>query len=298
MRRASKSLFSDLLVTIFAIALCMACNGGNGGTCGDCLLGTICCNDGLCHECCIDDDCLGHPGVTGCPDHRISCNQSYECECICLNAGEDCSRYPGDCCDSFACDVFTNTCMTECLSDADCLARTEIPFHEDLKCDNGVCDFDHCTTDADCPGGRVCFGGDCVTIPSCTDLSECVVLPENAVTRQSTTIQFAATAYLDSGSVAPGIAFEWSSTEPNAASVGAAGLVTGGASTGGATITATVSGCPTVTCSAAVTNYGPVIQTRVVVVDELEYTPIEGATVVVGAETEWLYLLKASLPQT
>jgi hypothetical protein len=131
----------------------------------------------------------------------------------------------------------------------------------------------------------VCFNGDCVTIPDCTELRDCVILPENAFTQQGTTARFAATTYLYSGSMAPGFTFEWSSSDPAVAAVDSTGLVTGGANTGSVTITATVSGCPTVSCTASVTNYGSAMHTRVVVVDELEYTPIQGATVAVGTET-------------
>jgi hypothetical protein len=61
------------------------------------------------------------------------------------------------------------------------------------------------------------------------------------------------------------------------------GVVTGGANTGTVTVTATVAGSPSTSCTAAVTNYSP-IGPVVVVVDELDSTPIEGAKVVVGAE--------------
>jgi hypothetical protein len=253
--------------------------------CGDdpngCAEGEEECNDGLCHECCIDDDC----SIPDCSPEYIICNDDYECECVCYQLDEDCSRDAEACCDGLACDIFTNTCMAECTGDADCTSRTEIAFSGDLKCKNGVCDFDHCSKDADCAGGKVCYDGNCVTIPPCDQLAECVVLPGSAVTKDGTTAQFAATPYLTSGAVAPGYGFTWGSSDGTVASV-AAGLVTGGTATGTATITATVDGCPT-NCTASVTNYGAVTPgtTRVVAVDELENTPIVGATVTDGTET-------------
>ena len=265
-------------LTIFISMSVVACD--DDGPCGGCPQGKVCCDDNQCRECCIDDDCLG--GVCG---EYVICNDDYECECAGGPPGEDCSRDAEACMEGLVCDPFTNTCVEECTSDAECQARTEIPFHGDLKCENGICDFDHCTKDTDCPGGRVCFDGDCVTIPACDELAECALLPESAVTQQGTTAPFAATAYLTSGIVAPGMTFDWSSSDPSVAAVDDAGLVTGGANTGSVTITATVTGCPSVSCTASVINYGPAMDTRVVVVDELDYTPIEGATVVVGAET-------------
>ena len=276
MKRLALFIILPLCVVVGASLGVVYCGNGTDG-CEDPLIE---CNDGLCHECCIDDDC----SIPDCSPEYIICNDDYECECVCYTAGEDCSRDPEACCDGLSCDIFTNTCMDECESDADCTSRTEIDFHDDLKCKNGVCDFDHCSKDADCAGGKVCWNGNCVTIPDCSQIAECVVLPTSAVTKQGTTAQLSATPYLTTGAVAPGMTFTWGSSDDTIAAV-AAGLVTGGTATGTATITATVGGCTT-TCTADVTNYGAVDPgtTRVVAVDELENTPIEGATVVVGTE--------------
>jgi hypothetical protein len=281
MKRLALFIIFPLCLVVGVSLGVVYCSDDGAGCSGDTPLE---CNDGECHQCCIDDDCLANDDMAGCSEDYIICNDDYECECVCYKDGEDCSRDPGACCEALACDIFTNKCMAECGSDADCTSRN-IPFAGDLKCKSGACDFDHCNKDADCAGGKVCFDGNCVTIPSCSDLKECVVLPGSAVTKQGTTAQFAATPYLNSGAVAPGFAFTWSSSDAAVASV-AAGLVTGGANTGPATITATVDGCPNTTCTAGVTNYGAVDQgtTRVVAVDELENTPVAGATVVVGAE--------------
>jgi hypothetical protein len=269
---------------IVAVSLGVTCCGNDDGGCKDPT--PMLCNDGECHACCDDDDCLDNQDMADCLEENIICNNTYKCECDCLQDGEDCSRDPGACCGGLACDIFTNTCMTECTGDADCASR-DIPFAGDLKCKNGACDFDHCNKDADCAVGKVCFNGDCVTIPDCSDLKECLVLPVSVVTKQGTTAQFAATPYLSSGAVAPGFVFSWASSVGAVAAVDADGLVTGGIDTGSATITATVDGCPNTSCTAEVGNYGPPTggHSRVVVVDELENTPIVGATVVIGAET-------------
>lgn len=261
-----------MLALLAAATFGVAC-GGSDNPEEECDTGLVKCDDGQCRECCDDLDCADDEW----------CND-YVCELICMDAGEDCSKDPAACCEGLACDIFTNKCMTACSTDADCASRTEIPFYEDLLCKNGACDFNHCTNDGQCPGGQVCFNGDCVTKPSCEDIASCAVLPASAVTQQGTVTTFSATAYLTSGALAPGMTFEWASDDDAIASV-AGGEVTGGATTGTATITATVSGCST-SCDATVANYGAVTagETRVVVVDELGGFPIEGATVVVGAE--------------
>jgi len=277
MKRLGLFLILPLCVVV-ATGLGVAYCGDDGGN--GCPEGQKECNDGECHDCCIDDDCT----IENCEPEYIICNDDYECECVCYQSGEDCSRDPGACCTGLACDIFTNTCVDECESDADCTSK-DIPFAADLKCKNGVCDFDHCNVNDDCEPGEACFNGDCVTIPDCTELQGCTVLPGSAVTKQGTTAQFAATPYLTSGAVAPGFVFTWSSSDDNVAAV-SAGVVTGGANDGSATITAAVDGCPNTTCTAGVTNYGEVTQgSRVVVVDELTNEPIEGASVTDGTET-------------
>ncbi len=282
MKRLALFLILPLMACgAFSLALVHCSDGGGNG----CPEGEMLCNDGECHPCCLNEDCDGDPAMSDCADDYIICNDEYECECICYKEGEDCSLDPAACCTGLACDIFTNTCMTECESDADCTSM-DIPFAADLICKNGVCDFDHCKVDGDCEPGEACSNGDCVTIPDCDELKECVVLPGSAVTKDGTTAQFAATPYLMSGAVAPGQTFTWASDAATVASV-SNGLVTGGTQTGSAVITATVNGC-TISCTADVTNYGvvPGGSTRVVVVDELENTPIQGANVVVGTETE------------
>jgi hypothetical protein len=221
-----------------------------------------------------------------CNEDLIICNWDYLCECLCDEEHEYCGRDPEYCCIGLVCDVFTNTCTPECTSDADCHARTEIPHAGDLKCNNGVCDFDRCSTDADCPPGKVCFEGYCISPAECADIAECKIEPASAATSQGTTIQFSATAYSPSGSLAPGIAFAWATSDSNVAAVDSNGLATGGSQAGTATITATATGCA-ISCQATVQNYAdvPAGLTRVLVVDELAGTPVPGATVVVGAET-------------
>ncbi len=243
----------------------------------------FCCDDGECHQCCTDDDCLGYSDLAGCILNDYVCNEEYQCECFCYDCDVDCSREPAGCCEGLACDIFTNKCVEPCASNQECQARNEIPFHEDLECDDGVCDFDHCLEDADCPGGRVCYGGGCVTIPDCADLNECVVAPAHAVTNQSARVRFAASAYLKSGALAPGIAFLWDSSDTEIATVDA-GLVAGGSGSGAATITATVAGCEPIACAATVFNYGEFTGARLVAADDLVFEPIDGAVVRAGAE--------------
>ncbi|RLB52582.1 MAG: hypothetical protein DRI34_14500, partial [Deltaproteobacteria bacterium] len=272
------------------------------------------CEDGSCAECCSDTDCgdgTCNAGVCQCPSGQemkcaagqmcveccatsdcddsvcpgqVSCDNGT-CEALGFAQGEDCSKDATACCSGLSCDVFTNTCQPECDGDAFCQAL-DMPFAGDLKCSNGVCDFDHCLKDTNCSPGMVCYNGDCVTIPSCDDIDSCQIVPAATVTQQGTAVQLAASAYFASGALAPGVTFEWASDDQTIAAVDVDGLVSGGASTGSATITATVAGGCSVSCTATVRNYGGVTQgSRVVVLSELEQTPIEGATVEAGGES-------------
>ncbi len=259
------------------------CNGGtcNAGVC-ECQAGAeMSCQEGalFCAECCLDNDC----DDSACSGNVI-CDEG-ECAFLKLASGEDCSKDSTACCPGLACDVFTNTCVTECSGDGDCTSL-DMPFHDDLKCKNGVCDFDHCLKDSTCVGGKVCFNGDCVAIPDCSEIASCQVVPASAVTQQGTMVQMAASAYFTSGALAPGVTFTWGSDQSTRAEIDANGMVTGGADTGAALITATAGGC-TVTCTADVMNYGTVTvgDSRIVVLSELENEPIEGASVTVGSET-------------
>jgi hypothetical protein len=98
---------------------------------------------------------------------------------------------------------------------------------------------------------------------------------------EDSTVQFLATAYLANNLVAPGVTFGWESGDTSVVEIDAAsGLAIGMFSAGQATVTATVNGC-SLTCTATVENLGsaPTDNLTVYVIDELEGTPIEGATV-------------------
>jgi hypothetical protein len=234
----------------------------------------LCPQDNACHECCVNDDCLADE----------ACNADFQCESLCCDEGQDCSRGVGCCCAGLCCDVFSSLCTPMCVTDSECVeSHPQVPYAEDLQCTNGCCDFLHCDNDAQCPPGLVCFNGDCKTKPDCSEISSCQVSPPNAVTQQGTQVNFVAAAFRASGALVPGVSFDWSTSDSGIAAV-SDGTVTGGATTGEATITAQVSGCAT-ECMAYVQNHGAVTSgTRVVVVDELEGTPIAGATVVVGSQ--------------
>lgn len=270
-------LLTRVLVFLPLVILISNCDDGAGG----CPEGQVECEDSVCQECCADENCLGRPGMVSCKTEYIICNDEHKCECVCYKEAEDCSRAPGGCCAGMACDVFTNTCMPECMSDEECTSRTEIDYYEDLLCKEGVCDFTPCTTDGACTG--VCFKNDCVTVPACADLKECVVLPSSVVTQTGSTSPLVATAYVQHGSLAPGITFTWTSSDVNVASVDA-GLVTGGATAGTATITASVESCQDISCTGSVSNYQTATVPRVVVIDDLTLTPVDGASVTAGAE--------------
>ncbi len=261
-----------LVACTFGVAACDG--GGDGGP--DCeAQGLYLCNDGACHECCLDEHCAADE----------ECATDFTCKKICTQANGDCSLDRGACCEGLVCDVFSSLCVTACTDAAGCAAaHADVPFAGDLQCTSGVCDFQHCTNDGQCRPGTVCYNGDCVSPSECADIASCSLVPGSAVTQQGTVVSFSATAFLQSGALAPGVTFTWGSSDDAIAAV-AAGEVTGGANTGTATITATVASCA-VTCDAAVMNYGAVAaaDTRVVVIDELAGTPVEGATVILHTD--------------
>ncbi|MBW2703285.1 MAG: Ig-like domain-containing protein [Deltaproteobacteria bacterium] len=236
----------------------------------ECRPGEHCCSNRTCRLCCYDNHCAMDE----------ICNEEYECESICLTETEDCSWDLQDCCEGLVCDQFTFSCMLACLADGDCHARTDVDFAEDLSCNDGICDFDHCSNDSPCTLGRVCFLGNCISAPTCGDVASCQVTPTSGLTRQGTTARFAAIAFTPNDTIAPGAIFEWSTSDSNVASVDAQGLVTGGVQAGTATITATVASCPT-TCEVTVYNQDQATtgQTRVAVVGADDAMPIQGAVV-------------------
>ncbi|HOX45924.1 MAG TPA: hypothetical protein PK668_20145 [Myxococcota bacterium] len=275
MIKLSKNAFLLGLALLAASAFGLAaCDSGGGGL--DCeATGEYECNDNACHECCLNDHCAADE----------ECSDAFVCEKVCLQENADCSADRGACCDGLVCDVFDATCVADCTDAAGCAAaHAGLPYAENLECNNGVCDFRHCTNDGPCLPGTLCYNGDCVSPPDCDEITSCKLVPGSAVTQQGTAVDFSATAFLHSGALAPGVTFTWASSDDAIAAVDA-GEVTGGANTGTATITATVASC-TVTCDASVMNYGAVAaaDTRVVVIDELAGTPVEGATVILHTD--------------
>ena len=272
-----KSIARWLALLLFVVTA-VACQSDQQ----DCPEGTVECTDGLCHECCIDDDCPGK--IADCPQEFTACSNDYECECTCLEEGEDCSGNLDVCCTDLNCEM--EACMPPCTDGRDCFMRYfDRPFRNAIVCEDGVCIYLTCEDDMDCPVGRCCIAGYCAD--GCdSEIRECVVLPNAALTKNGTTAQFAVTAYLRSGAVAPGFTFDWESSDESVASVDDNGLVTGGTETGEAIISARLAGCCSIICEATVSNYGNVTagQTRVITVDDLSGIPVEGATIALGAE--------------
>jgi hypothetical protein len=273
MRKLSRNAFLLGLTVLAASAFgVLACGGGSEQSCVEINPNLPHkCTDNQCHECCTDDHCAADE----------ECAADFTCKKICLEANGNCAADRSACCELLVCDVFTSVCVTACVDAAGCAAsHASVPFAADLQCTNGLCDFQHCTNDAQCRPGTVCYNGDCVSpVTDCAAIARCNLVPGSAVTQQGTAVSFSATAFLASGALAPGVTFTWASSNDAVASV-AGGEVTGGATTGSATITATVAACTT-SCTAAVQNYGAVdaADTRVVVIDELAGTPVEGAAV-------------------
>jgi len=208
MIKLSKNAF---LLGLALLAACTfgvaACSGGTDKKCED--DGLYECNDGACHECCLDDHCAADE----------ECSDAFVCEKVCLQAAADCSADRGACCTDPApglvCDVFDATCVAACTDAAGCAtAHADVPFAGDLQCTSGVCDFQHCTNDGQCRPGTVCYNGDCVSpVSDCSDIASCTLVPGSAVTQQGTAVGFSATAFLQSGALAPGVTFTWASSD-------------------------------------------------------------------------------------
>ena len=116
-------LLARLLVLLPFIIFTAVCDDGPDDPCPT---GLMLCADSVCEECCLDENCIGRPGMVSCQLDYIICNDEHKCECACYEEDEDCSRGADGCCTGMACDVFTNTCMEECNSDAECTAPLSI----------------------------------------------------------------------------------------------------------------------------------------------------------------------------
>jgi hypothetical protein len=261
-------------VLLAASVAMVACSDNGEATCKDETPNK--CADGECHECCIKSDCTG----TGedCVD--------YECVVAGLSLGEDCSKEPEGCAPGLGCDVLTNSCVLACTTDSCVDDYSDHPFNADMICTSAnVCDFNHCTKSENCQPGQACLGGNCVTIPGCDQIASCSISPKSAVVQQGTSVELNASAYFASGALVPGATFTWASSANDNAGV-ADGVVTGGSVGGEALITATVAGCQ-ITCDVGVINYAAVeTGARVVVVDEILGTPIEGISVEIAGEIQ------------
>ena len=111
------------------------------------------CVNGTCHDCRTDDQCKGKMGACG------MCNPAtYTCEKPQGN--------PGDCCTTDL-DCKNGKCWkeagaetgqcAECTSDTDCKGPR-------MQCVQGKCvSKAECQTDSDCPSGKKCENGTCIT---------------------------------------------------------------------------------------------------------------------------------------
>lgn len=155
--------------------------------------GQPCMDNGVCNEglFCVDNVCVKNPcdldicnGHGTCSDGVCTCNTGYAgiaCDgcapgyygypdCVCLGRGDSCSVGNSFCCPGLVCDVLTNKCFDACQSASDCRSRTEIQFHNDLECKDGICDFYHCEHDANCQPGKICRDGNCITWDVCENI--------------------------------------------------------------------------------------------------------------------------------
>ena len=265
--------------------------------------GGLICENNACVEpqCASDDDCSGQyvrcragrcetytpcSSDADCNDANFICLQNICEELPACAIDSDCANQ--DVCQDTGCLCEDSHChpAQPCTSDEDC--------DSDRDCVGGICVPFVCRGPEDCPPGQVCSGGQCIAAGNPDSVYQVIVLTPGGPIRQGQVIQLEALALALNGEAVPGITFHWSSSEPNRASVDAAGLLTGGSEAGDTLVTAIADNTnPPVTSDPVVFTSlaGQTADTvTVTVVDRDSRSPLAGATVMMvsgnGSETQ------------
>ncbi len=198
-----------------------------------------------------------------------ACKCTKPADCDPLNPG---NRFKWFC-------TTSKRCVRTCTGNTDCTRAGDI-------CEDNLCRPPGCGANSDCTNGDECIGGACRPAITAAEVDSCIVLPTQSLTVEGSKKTFSVVAYGPAKNVVPFHGtIAWAAE--GAATVDAAtGVVTGGNADGAFTVSATINGK---SCTAAKgTNYKAAEQgkLRVVVASLQTGLPVEGATVVAGAETQ------------
>ncbi len=249
--------------------------------------GDLYCFDSACVECFVDPHC---------PDDQIceneKCTSNFDCRDDADCAPDErcapdntCRPRPGclfddDCRDGQACLNGRCTLSPECDADGDC--------PDGYECVGGNCFIELCRGAEDCAEGEVCDAGECIAEPT---VVRCEVATPSQQIVEGQRVPLEAFAYDGAGR---GIAarFQWTLSNPPAASLASGPAALGGADAGSSTANASaiVGTDAPVPCEgeALFTNPGPVAPdtVRVTVVDAETGGPVSMATVRIGQATQ------------
>jgi hypothetical protein len=225
---------------------------------------------------CLDGRCQTYTPCTtteDCQDPNFECRDNI-CEelPLCLIDG-DCAR--GSLCVDGHCRP-----AHSCQQESDCAA--------DQDCVGGVCVAHLCRGPADCPPDQICVGGTCSAGGNPATVYSVVILTPGGPIQSGRSLQLAAVALTQAGEEVPGIAFEWTSSQPARAAVDENGLLTGGSEAGDTQVTAKAAGTQRVSAPVTFSNILPVTDVlRVTVIDAVDRRPLEGVKVIAseGANT-------------
>lgn len=236
---------------------------------------------------------VGMMAITG-----FACSGSGDDEGVCLeNEDSPAVQQDGQCCvftincqpgsicniagdDLYDADKPEATCIkVTCASNADCDAPKECSLEK-------TCKVPVCQVDGDCSQGDVCRDGACQAPFPTTDVARCEVVSRATAIRQGAHITLEAVSFNANGKVLAGIAYDWTSSAPDAVAIEGQDAV-GGTVEATATITAKPAGRADLTCerNVAITNFPNVATTsiRVVVVADDDGSPVGSANVIVDA---------------
>ncbi len=259
-----------LLALPFAAAFVLA-GCGNGEAADECPEGEVIDEYGDCvpapvecelweEDCCITNHNSASPGDRDC--FRLSTDNRHAV----------CDRQ----------DDGRGTCILVCQQHADCVDfYPERCGDGDCVCDRGRCPLPACSAHEDCHGEGLCIGGECRDGEASPD--GCVIAPDPVFTREGETARLHAYAQKNGEYVVAEDSFTWESGDADVVTVADEGrsgaIATGGSSESTTTITANISGA---SCEVTVFNFAELgaDEGRVLVLDEVDRSPIEDATVV------------------
>ncbi len=247
-----------------------------------CMQSNTICEGGVCvpAQCQSDSDCSGQyvrcrsgrcqtykpcTVTEDCQDPNFECRDNI-CEelPLCLIDG-DCAQgslcVDGHCRPARSCQL-----ETDCAADEDCVA--------------GVCVAHVCRGPADCPADQICVAGSCNASGNPATVYTVVILTPGGPILSGQVLPLTAVALTQAGEEVPGVAFEWTSSQPQRAAVDASGVLTAGTEAGDTQVTAKAIGTTRVSAPVTFTTILPITDgLRVTVIDAVDRRPLAGVVV-------------------